>query len=228
MDTALYYQEKGSGFPFLLLHGNGENGTYFKHQMEYFSKSYRVIAVDTRGHGKSPRGTAPFTIAQFAEDLNEFMAQLEIPQAILLGFSDGANTAMKFALTYPRKIRALILNGGNLNPGGVRRRTQIPIEIGYKITKRFARKSERAKRHMELLRLMVEEPNLEPGALHSIQAPTLVIAGKKDMIAAAHTAEIAAHIPNAKLSVIKGDHFIANRNPAEFNRAVEDFLAAEL
>lgn len=113
MDISLYYEEKGTGTPLILLHGNGENGDYFRHQTEYFSKSYRVIAVDTRGHGKSPRGDAPFTLEQFAEDLKEFCAKLEIPKAVILGFSDGANIAMKFTLKYPEKVRALILNGAS-------------------------------------------------------------------------------------------------------------------
>lgn len=77
---------------------------------------------------------------------------------------------------------------------------------------------------MEILGLMVNEPNITPEALHAIQAPTLVIAGTKDMIKQSHTEMIAENIPNAKLSVIPGDHFIANKNPDEFNKVVEDFL----
>ena len=73
MDIRLNYTEKGEGDLLILLHGNGEDTTYFEHQLEYFSQFYRVIAVDTRGHGKSPRGTKPFTIVQFAEDLYDFM-----------------------------------------------------------------------------------------------------------------------------------------------------------
>ena len=69
MNIQLHYIEHGIGFPLLLLHGNGEDHTYFIHQIEYFSQFYRVIAIDTRGHGQSPRGTAPFTISQFADDL---------------------------------------------------------------------------------------------------------------------------------------------------------------
>lgn len=69
MDIALYYQEKGKKEPFILLHGNGEDGSYFKHQIDYFSDRYRVIALDTRGHGRSPRGSKPFTIEQFSCDL---------------------------------------------------------------------------------------------------------------------------------------------------------------
>ena len=60
MDIQLRYMEKGAGFPLILLHGNGEDHTYFEHQMGPFGARYRVIAVDTRGHGASPRGTAPF------------------------------------------------------------------------------------------------------------------------------------------------------------------------
>lgn len=73
MDTELYYREKGTGEAFIFLHGNGENGSYFKYQIDYFQRKYRVIALDTRGHGKSPRGDEPFTIEQFSCDLYDFM-----------------------------------------------------------------------------------------------------------------------------------------------------------
>lgn len=224
VDISLYYQEQGEGEPLFLLHGNGEDGTYFANQISFFSDRYRVIAVDTRGHGKSPRGTAPFTMEQFAMDLHSLMERLQIQRGIILGFSDGANIAMKFALKYPDRVKALILNGGNLNTKGVKRSIQIPIEIGYRFAKLFAGKSEEAKSHMEILGLMVNEPNIRPEELCAIQAPTLVIAGTKDMIKTAHTELIADHIPNAKLSVIPGDHFIASKNPKDFNREVENFL----
>lgn len=224
MDINLYYQEKGNKEPFILLHGNGENGSYFKNQIDYFSDRYRVIALDTRGHGKSPRGTKPFTIEQFSCDLYGFMVSLELSNAVILGFSDGANIAMKFAIKYPDKVKALILNGGNLNPKGVKRSTQIPIEIGYKIAGRFASKSTDAKKNAEMLGLMVNEPNIEPNELSKIIAPTLVICGSSDMIKESHTKEIAENIPNARLSIIKGNHFIANKRYAAFNKEVEDFL----
>lgn len=44
MDISLYYQEKGKGIPFILLHGNGESGDYFKNQIDYFSNDFRMIA----------------------------------------------------------------------------------------------------------------------------------------------------------------------------------------
>ena len=228
MEIALYYQEKGNKEPFILLHGNGENSSYFKNQIDYFSDRYRVIALDTRGHGKSPRGTKPFTIEQFSCDLYDFMEGLEISNAVILGFSDGANIAMKFAIKYQSKVKALILNGGNLNPQGVKKTTQIPIEIGYKIARRFASKSSDAKRNAEMLGLMFNEPNIELSELSKITAPTLIICGRSDMIKESHTKEIAENIPNAKLSIIKGDHFIANKRYVTFNKEVEDFLQTVL
>ncbi len=224
MDISLYYQEKGNKEPFILLHGNGEDGSYFKHQIDYFSDSYRVIVIDTRGHGKSPRGTKPFTIEQFSCDLYDFMKELEISEAVILGFSDGANIAMKFAMKYPDKVKALILNGGNLNPRGVKITTQLPIEIGYKIAKLFASKSHEAKKNAEMLGLMVNDPNIERNELSKIKAPTLVICGTNDMIRESHTREIAENIPNSKLSFIKGNHFIANKRYLSFNKKVESFL----
>lgn len=224
MDVSLYYQEKGEGEVFILLHGNGENGSYFDKQMTFFSDHYRVIAVDTRGHGKSPRGIAPFTMEQFARDLNELMISLEISKAIILGFSDGANIAMKFALMYPDKVKALILNGGNVNTKGIKRTIQMPIEIGYRIARLFAGKSEEAKRNMEILGLMVNEPNIQFDELHSIHAPTLVIAGTKDMVKRGHTEEIAKNIPDARIVIMQGDHFIANKESDRFNREVALFL----
>lgn len=224
MDISLYYQEKGQGEPFILLHGNSSDGSYFNNQTEYFSDCYKMIAVDTRGHGKSPRGTEAFTIAQFATDLNGLMTELKISKAIILGFSDGANIAMKFALKYPDKVKALILNGGNLNTKGVKPTSQIPIEIGYRIAKCFAEKTEKAKRNTELLGLMVNEPNISPSELSKINVPTLVIAGTNDMIKTSHTKEIARNIPNAKLSIIGGNHFIASKKSEVFNKEVENFL----
>lgn len=176
-----------------------------------------MIVVDTRGHGQSPRGTAPFTIAQFAEDLHGFMDELDISKAVILGFSDGANIAMKFVLKYPERIKALILNGGNLNPKGVKPITQIPIEIGIRIVSKFASKSAGAEeKWQEMLGLMVNDPNIEAEELSKITVPTLVISGTKDMIKEAHTKEIAKVLPNAKLAIIEGSHFIASENPKVF------------
>lgn len=224
MDIELYYTEQGEGFPLILLHGNGESSDYFKAQVEEFSKLYRVIAVDTRGHGRSARGVEPFTLSQFADDLFTFMDNLNIEKAHILGFSDGANIALLFALRYSHMVEKLILNGADLTPKGVKLSTQIPIMIGYGIVSAISLIDKNAVAKKELLGLMVTQPNIEPAKLSALTMPVLVIAGTKDMIKEEHTKLIASSIPNAKLQFIEGGHFIAKKNNVAFNTVVEDFL----
>ena len=223
-DIQLHYIEQGQGQPLILLHGNGEDTTYFEHQISYFSKNYRVIAIDTRGHGKSPRGEKPFTIVQFAEDLHDFMDEKGIGKATLLGFSDGGNIALTFALKYPERVDKMIIDGANLFPSGVKPLYQWPIEVGYHIAKLFSKKSEQARKNTEMLGLMVNEPHIEPSKLACLTMPVLVVAGTKDMIKDSHTRLIYNSLPNAQLSILKGDHFVANKNADVFNKAVEEFL----
>ena len=225
MDIELFYTKTGSGPPLLLLHGNGEDGTYFVHQVEEFSRDFTVYAIDTRGHGQSPRGGAPFTISQFADDLLAFMDRQGLPRADILGFSDGGNIALIFALRHPDRVRRLILNGANLDPKGVKPLVQLPSVLGYHFAS--LSKSPKAKARAELLGLMVNEPHIDPAELGKLSMPVLVIAGTRDMIRENHTRLIANRIPNARLVLIPGDHFIANKAPAAFDRAVRQFLEEE-
>ena len=227
MDVEHFYIEKGQGEPLILLHGNGENCDYFAGQIDVFAQQYHVYALDTRGHGKTPRGDAPFTIRQFADDLLAFMDAHDIDKAHILGFSDGGNIAMIFAMKYPERVLRLILDGANLDAKGVKPSIQIPIEIGYRFAKVFAKKSEEARKHAELLGLMVNDPNVRPEELAAIKAKTLVIAGTKDMIKESQTRLIARSILDAKLVILEGNHFIANKCPEAFNRAVLSFLGDE-
>lgn len=224
MDIELNYIEKGSGEPLILLHGNGESSDYFKNQIDAFAEKYKVIALDTRGHGKSPRGKKEFTIRQFAEDLYDFMLIHGIDSANILGFSDGGNIALCFALKYPEKVNRLILNGANLDGMGVKVSVQLPIVLGYHIAKLFSSKSEKAKANAEMLSLMVNDPNIKVEELHLLKMKTLVIAGDKDMIKDSHTRLIAKNIKNSSLVIMPGDHFIANGKSEEFNKYVMDFL----
>ena len=238
-DIKLHYEEKGAGTTLILLHGNGEDGSYFVHQMDYFSERYRVIALDTRGHGKSPRGDKPFTIRQFAEDLRAFLDEQGIERADLLGFSDGGNIALIFAMRYPQRVGRLVLNGANLYSAGVKPSVQIPIILEYRITSFLAGRKkaggkkkgkQEAARKAELLGLMVNDPDIRREELSEnrdpefIRIPKLVIAGDKDMIKDEHTRLIYASLPNAQIRVMKGSHFIAKESPDEFNRIVDEFL----
>lgn len=224
MKIRLNYTERGFGETLILLHGNGESLEYFEKQIDYFWTNYHVIAIDTRGHGGSPRGDRPFTIRQFAEDLKNFMDRHRIEKAHILGFSDGGNIALCFALKYPERVEKLILNGANLYSSGVKVSVQLPVIAGYKIASLFAKRDEKALKNMELLGLMVNDPDIKPTELSRLSMPTLVIAGTNDMIKDKHTHLIFEHLPCAELVLIEGDHFIANKEAEKFNAIVEKFL----
>lgn len=224
MDITLHCLEKGAGAPLVLLHGNGEDLTYFNNQTDAFSAAYRVIAVDTRGHGGSPRGDAPFTICQFAEDLKAFLDARGIARAHLLGFSDGGNIALQFALTYPERVDRLILNGANLDPSGLKPSVLLSVTLAYRLTRLLAGRSATARRRMELLALMADEPQIPFAALHALRTPTLVLVGTRDLIRDSHSRRIAESLPDAQLVRIAGGHGIAKEQPAAFNAAVLRFL----
>lgn len=73
MDISLYYQEKGNGEPFILLHGNGENGNYFNNQIEYFSDRYRMIANAKLSIIKGNHFIANKKSKRFNKELEKFL-----------------------------------------------------------------------------------------------------------------------------------------------------------
>ena len=227
MEFKLYYEACGEGFPLVLLHGNGENLHYFDRQIPAFSSLYRVIAVDTRGHGKSPRGDKPFTLRQFSDDLLEFLDRLELKKVHLLGFSDGGNIALLFALEHPERVEKLILNGANLDPSGLKRKEAVWIEEEYRAAVARADIDPQAAKKAALFGLMVHEPDLTPADLRRLTVPTLVIAGTRDMIRREHTRQIARAIPGARLLLLDGTHFVAREDPERFNAAVISFLKGD-
>ncbi len=224
MDIELNYREAGSGYPLILLHGNGEDSGHFRHQLDYFSKEYRVIAIDTRGQGESPRGTAPFTYEQFAQDLEDFMDEHGLFRADILGFSDGAITALLFAMTRPERVTKLILNGANLDPEGIVEPIRKKIVSKAEQFEKTKDESPEAFAQYENFELMAKHPSIDPKELSKVQCPTLVIVGTNDLIDAAHTELIYRSLPNAELVFVQGDHFVAYDNPGAFNDAVYKFL----
>ena len=152
------------------------------------------------------------------------MKEHEIRRADMLGFSDGANIALLFTIRHPERVNRLILNGANLNPGGLKTSVRFSLMKEYRAARAAADESEAANRKMELLRLMVKEPNIPVNELKEVRVPTLVIVGEDDMIKKSHSRKIYKKLPAAKLVTIPGNHFIANENYDLFNLEVVNFL----
>ena len=206
MDIRMNYSEKGSGRPLILIHGNGGSLKYFKKQIDCFSNEYRVIAVE-----------------QFAEDLKSFMDEKNIAKANLLGFSDGGNIGLAFALKHQEMIDRMVICGANIFPEGLKKSALAPRAAAYKLHRRISKNGKRT----ELLDLIINQPRINPTDLKKITVPVLVVAGTKDMIRADHTRLIYENLPHSKLLFIEGGHLLPNMRPRQFNDAVLRFFRDE-
>ncbi|QCQ92465.1 alpha/beta fold hydrolase [Rhodococcus sp. SGAir0479] len=222
----LHYEERGDGEPLVLLHGNGEDLGYFAAQTADFAARYRVIALDTRAHGRSTRGDGPLDFARLADDVCAVLDAVGAPSAHVLGYSDGGNTALTLALRRPERVRSLIVNGANLDPRGLGRRFRVPVTAAWLLAAPAARLSQRLARRRELLELMVRHPHIPAADLSAIAVPTLVIVGERDPIPRRHTELIARSIPGAELVIVPdAGHPCAAERPDVFDAVVLDFLA---
>ena len=209
----------------VLLHGNGENLHIFDSQIQYFSQYYKVIAVDTRGHGQSTRGTAQFNFYTFATDLIAVLDAFKIAKAHIVGFSDGAITALHMALIAPKRIESMILLGANYNYKGLKfiSRCQILLEYFYlSVASLFSAKIRERK---EIWGLMALQPNLTIEEISSITVPTLIITGENDMVSQRQNDQINDAIAGSRRLIIKdGNHFWMFKQPETFNKCVMEFL----
>lgn len=102
--------------PLILLHGAGGNSTIWAGDVGQFCRRYRVYAVDLVGEaGKSAPTRPEWDSPAFAEWLEDVLDGLQLQQAALVGVSQGAWTALKFAVTAPHRVSRLVL----IAPGGI-------------------------------------------------------------------------------------------------------------
>ena len=131
-DARIACYDIGRGHPLILLHGNGEDSSYWNAQISEFTRFMRVIAVDSRGHGASDSGTKGLSFDLMAQDLKHILDVKDIKKAFFLGFSDGGNLAIKFALQWPDMVEKLVLNGANVEMFfGVKPHVQLTTFAGY-------------------------------------------------------------------------------------------------
>src|SRR4051794_40662654 len=120
-DAKIYYEVYGKGQPFVLLHGGVYGSTYELFQfIDSLSKTYQVIAISTRGHGKSEIGNTPVTYEQRANDAMAVINDVTKDSVTILGFSDGAYTSYKVASMYPARVKKLITIGAGEQVPGLR------------------------------------------------------------------------------------------------------------
>ena len=108
-DTRLYYAERGRGAPLLFVHGLGSSSRDWAAQVDDFADRHRVLRVDLRGHGRSERGTGPYSIAQFAREVAVLLRKHAEEPAHVVGLSMGGMVALELAASAPRLLRGLVV-----------------------------------------------------------------------------------------------------------------------
>lgn len=229
----LHVADTGSGPVVLLLHGNGEDGASLAPVAADLARDHRVLSPDARGHGRSPRGTGPLTIARMADDAAAVLAGAGVGvepvagPADVVGYSDGGNVGLMLALRHPAAVRSLVVYGANVDPAGLTARTRAEVTAAWLGQRARGLVDPAARARAEVTDLMVRQPRIPLRALARVRVPVLVAAGEHDVIRRAHTEAVAAALPAGRCLIVPGaDHGLPLADPAAFARLVRAFWAA--
>lgn len=226
----MYYEIYGEGNPLILIHGNGESISIMREQIKFFSKYYKVIAADSRGHGKTEMGEGILTYKQMADDWSALLDHLKIDSAYVVGWSDGGIIGLLMAIHHPSKVKKLAVMGANLQPDTS---AVYPWAVSFvkkkqKLIDAMIAKNDTTQnwsRMKQYFGLLGNQPNIPLSDLHKISAPVLVLAGDKDVIREEHTVLIYQNIPKAHLCIFPGQtHMVPVTDPKLFNKTVYKFL----
>jgi pimeloyl-ACP methyl ester carboxylesterase len=187
-DAKIYYEVYGKGKPIVILHGGIFGSTYEMYQfIDSLTKRYQVIAVSTRGHGKSELGSEPIiTYEQKANDVMAAINAVTKDSVIILGFSDGAYAGYELASKYPNRICKLIAIGATeLHPGlrdfSFDVKQAIALDTAYWNQQfKLMPEPQRLEEMFTKLGNMYNQLTLDSAFFQTIKCPTLVMAGDKD------------------------------------------------
>ncbi|HWO93322.1 MAG TPA: alpha/beta fold hydrolase [Dehalococcoidia bacterium] len=135
----IHYEEHGAGYPLILAHGYSATLAMWERQVEALSAKYRLVLYDMRGHGQSeaPEDFAAYTMEAYAADQAGLLDHLGIEQAFVGGLSMGGMVALQFAVTYPERVRALLLCDTSAeNPPGMAEEAERADQI-WAVAQRF-------------------------------------------------------------------------------------------
>ncbi len=209
-DAKLYYEVYGNGSPFFVFHGGGVGSPYeLGCIIDELRKDFKVIVVSTRGHGRSEIGKLPLTYKQKVEDMLSVMRVVTDMPAPVLGFSDGAYTALALAAMHPEAVERIVAIGaGTLQPGFFP--SDLPLTELEKMDKDFVAQMKgivpEPKRLQEFLTAYMSfwsKMKVDKEILGAIQCPVLLISGDEDDHAPIMTV-LRAHqlIPNSRLCIV--------------------------
>lgn len=219
----IYYEEHGEGHPLILLHGGTATVTSWDERMPMLSKHFRVLALDTRGHGKTDNPAGKMTYGMLADDVAAFAQALNLEKPLIFGYSDGGQVALELGIKYPDLASALVLGGtaykfgqqyfDALDGWGVHK-TGIDLEEMERDSADWIEylKAEHNRPdnpdYWQTLMQQISElwwsvKDYSAEELQKITAPTLILQGDRDEgVDIEQTVEMYRAIPNAELAVL--------------------------
>jgi pimeloyl-ACP methyl ester carboxylesterase len=239
--TRIHWEEFGNpdGPPVVVLHGGLCSIVFMGGQIEALAaESYRVIAIDSRGHGGSTNAAPVPTYDMLTDDVVGVMDSLRIARADIVGWSDGGIIGLDLARRCPDRIRKVVAFGANHTPppdGEDPRMTQefkeASADAGVFLPLRYLydRTSPTPGKWPELFereRAMVfAGPNWSLADLGTIRVPVLLLNGEHDLVLLPYATEMKNAIPGARLEIVRGEgHGLPVANPAAANRIMLAFL----
>ncbi|WP_136520579.1 alpha/beta fold hydrolase [Cellulomonas telluris] len=221
----LWVVARGRGRPLVLLHGNGEDHHVFDRLVPLLGEGRTLVGVDSRGHGRSPRGDGPLTIASMADDVAAVLDLLGLRGVDVLGFSDGGNVALELVLRRPDLVGRLVVVGANLFPEGMTSGFLRTARSVHRLQRALAGRVPALAAAAERTALMTEHPRIDPRDLARVDVPVLVVVGERDLVRPEHTALLAGSLPGARTAVVpRAGHLLPTRHPHELAALVQAFL----
>jgi pimeloyl-ACP methyl ester carboxylesterase len=228
----IWYASFGKGETVILLHGGLGNSAYWGNQVPVLAQHYRVVVMDSRGHGRSTRDSRPYGYDLMADDVVGLMDALKIDKAAIVGWSDGAILGLDIALRHPTRISKLFAFAANSDPNGVKDVGQSPVFTAYiaRAEKEYEALSTTPKEYQAFLdqisHMWASQPNWTAADLARITTPTWIVdADHDEAIKRENTLFMADHIPNAGLLIQpEVSHFSFLQDPEQFTRDVLHFM----
>jgi pimeloyl-ACP methyl ester carboxylesterase len=232
-DIKIWYAVFGHGRPVIMLHGGLSNANYWGYQVRALDKHYKVIVMDSRGHGRSTRNAEPYGYDLMASDVLGLMDYLKIDKAAIVGWSDGAIIGLDIAMHHPERVSKLFAFAANSDPSGV-------ADIGKSLVfnafivgagaeyKKLSPTPTQYKSFVaQITKMWKTQPHWTAADLERIRVPTWIVdADHDEAIKRENTEFMAEHVPGAGLLIQpEVSHFSFLQDPQQFNDDLLHFLA---
>jgi pimeloyl-ACP methyl ester carboxylesterase len=215
----MYYEIHGRGSPVVLIHGGGSTiQTSFGRTLPLLAAGHQVIAVELQAHGHTADVDRPLSFTQDADDVAALLEQLGITGAAIIGYSNGATTAIHLAIRHPGAVRKLVLISGAMSAAGLipglHDAFQKPPSVDSMPDDLRAAYEAVAPRPQDLPIMVAKSTHrmrdfedIPPSAVRALDTPALVIVGDRDVITPEHALEMFRAFQRGALAILpQTDH----------------------